>query len=182
MSLQIHVPSLALLPGYIEALEKGFSTSTIVDTARRDLEAIRQDAEKFLKKFDVDCDEPVELPDGTKVARLPCHTRWLFDEEGFCGQVSFRWQRGTDELPAHVLGHIGYAIVPWKRGRGYGTQALAMMLPIARMEGLGRLHITCNHDNKWSQRIIERNGGRLVRAFVHPMYGDVTRLLFVLDL
>ena len=43
---------------------------------------------------------------------------------------------GTEALPPTCLGHIGYAVVPWKRGRGYATRALAMLLPEARKEGV----------------------------------------------
>ena len=55
----------------------------------------------------------------------------MWDGE-FCGSIGFRWQPGTSTLPPYVLGHIGYAVVPWKRGRGYATQALALLLPEAR--------------------------------------------------
>ena len=57
---------------------------------------------------------PITLPDGTQVARLPGFVRWMWDGE-FCGQIGFRWQFGTEALPPHCLGHIGYAVVPWKR-------------------------------------------------------------------
>ena len=67
----------------------------------------------------------VELPqpDGSTAKRLPGFKRWLWDGE-FCGSIGLRWQPGTTALPPHCLGHIGYAVVPWKRRRGYATQAL----------------------------------------------------------
>jgi len=46
----------------------------------------------------------------------------------FSGAIGFRWQGGTAELPPSVLGHIGFSIVPWKRGNGYAKQALNLML------------------------------------------------------
>ena len=67
-------------------------------------------------------------PTAAEVPRLPGFVRWLWDGE-FCGQIGFRWQPGTEALPPHCLGHIGYAVVPWKRGKGYATRALAMLLP-----------------------------------------------------
>jgi len=59
----------------------------------------------------------------------------MWDGE-FCGSIGFRWQPGTEVLPPHCLGHIGYAVVPWKKRRGHATRALAAMLPLARAEGL----------------------------------------------
>ena len=41
----------------------------------------------------------------------------------FCGSI-MRWMPGTKEPPVDVLGHVGDAVVPWKKGRGYAKQAL----------------------------------------------------------
>ena len=65
----------------------------------------------------------------------------MWDGE-FCGSIGFRWQPGTEVLPPHCLGHIGYAVVPWKKRRGHATRALAAMLPLARAEGLGYVELT----------------------------------------
>jgi predicted acetyltransferase len=43
----------------------------------------------------------------------------MWDGE-FCGSIGLRWLPGTEELPPHCLGHIGYAVVPWKRRLGLG--------------------------------------------------------------
>jgi predicted acetyltransferase len=116
------------------------------------------------------------------VARLPGYRRWIWDD-GFCGSISFRWQPGTEALPPTCLGHIGYAVVPWKRGRGYATRALAMMLPEARKEGLAYVELTADLDNVASQKVITNNGGVLVKRFNKgPVYGDVEALLFRIDL
>ena len=84
----------------------------------------------------------------------------------FCGSIGFRWQRGTEALPPTCLGHIGYTVVPWKRRRGYATQALRELLPDARAEGLRYVEITTQPDNVPSQRVILANGGVLVEEFV----------------
>jgi predicted acetyltransferase len=115
---------------------------------------------------------PITLPDGTEVPRLPGFVRWLWDG-AFCGQIGFRWQPGTEALPPHCLGHIGYAVVPWKRGNGYATKALAMMLPEARREGLRYVELTTDPDNVASQKVITNNGGVLVERFKAELaYGD----------
>jgi predicted acetyltransferase len=85
------------------------------------------------------------------VRRLPGYRRWMWDGE-LCGVIGFRWQPGSNELPPHVLGHIGFAVVPWKRKRGYATRALALLLPELRDTGLEYVKLTTDTDNVASAR------------------------------
>ena len=110
---------------------------------------------------------PVTLPDGTEVPRLPGMRRWMWDGE-YCGAISLRWQPGTTDLPPHCLGHIGYAVVPWKRRLGYATSALGQMLELAREEGLPFVDIVTDDDNTASQAVVRANGGLLEEEFVTP--------------
>jgi len=89
----------------------------------------------------------------------------MWDGE-FCGSIGFRWQPGTEALPPYCLGHIGYAVVPWKQGRGYATSALRQLLQEIRGEGLRYVEITTSPDNLRSRRVIETNGGVLVEEFL----------------
>lgn len=164
-------PAQEYLRSYVEALERGWTPDNIRGeaAAREELERIGADEDAFLASL-VDRDAtggPITLPDGTTVPRLPGYRRWLWDGE-FCGSIGFRWQRGTEALPPYCLGHIGYAVVPWKQGRGYGTRALAELLLDARAEGLRYVEITTDRDNVPSQRVIEANGGAIVEEFVKP--------------
>jgi predicted acetyltransferase len=170
-SMQIVSPTLDLLSSYIDALERGWSADNVRGevAAREELVRIREDETLFIELLrDREArGGPVTLPDGSQVARIPCIRMWLWDGE-FCGSISLRWQPGTTALPPHCLGHIGYAVVPWKRQRGYATQALAQMLPLARAEGLPFVEITTDPANIASQRVIEANGGELVERFIKP--------------
>jgi len=111
--------------------------------------------------------DPITLPDGPTVPRLPGFRRWLWDGE-FCGSIGLRWQPGTTALPPHCLGHIGYGVVPWKQGRGYAKAALGQLLPEAKAVGLPRVEITTDLDNTASQRVILAYGGVLVEQFNKP--------------
>jgi predicted acetyltransferase len=91
----------------------------------------------------------------------------MWDGE-FCGSIGLRWQRGTEALPPYCLGHIGYAVVPWKRQRGYATQALREVLRDAAAEGLRYVELTTEPDNLVSQRVIDANGGVFVEEFTAP--------------
>ena len=170
-SLRLVWPSPVYLPGYIHALERGWSPDNVRGKAAADeeLAEIAANSAAFLDSL-VDREakgKPVVLPDGSTVPRLPGYKRWLWDGE-FCGSIGFRWQRGTEALPPHCLGHIGYSTVPWKQGLGYATQALRQLLPEAAAEGLAFVEITTDPENIASQRVIESNGGELVERFTHP--------------
>jgi predicted acetyltransferase len=160
------------LPSYRAALERGWSPDNIrkLDATREELEEIGRDAAHFVERM-VDREAaggPITLLDGSTVARLPGFRLWMWDGE-FCGSIGFRWQPGTSALPAHVLGHIGYAVVPWKQRRGYATRALALMLEEARREGLEYVEITTDTDNEPSQKVVLANGGREVGRFDKPV-------------
>ena len=164
-------PSREYLPGYVAALRRGWSHDNLRGQAAADeeLDHIAADADGFLASL-VDKDatgDPITLPDGSIVPRLPGYRRWLWDGE-FCGSIGLRWQRGTEALPPYCLGHIGYAVVPWKQGRGYATQALREVLHEAKAEGLRYVEITTDPDNIPSQRVIEASGGVLLEQFVRP--------------
>ena len=62
-------PSRDHLPGYVDALKRGWSP----DNLRGQRAETRQDPR-------------------------PGYVRWMWDGE-FCGSTGFRWQRGTEALP-----------------------------------------------------------------------------------
>jgi predicted acetyltransferase len=174
--VKLIVPTLEYLDGYADALRRGWSPDNIrlEAAAREHLEAIAEDAEGFIARTDdrEATGGPITLLDGSQVARLPGFVRWIWDGE-FCGQIGFRWQPGTEVLPAYCLGHMGYGVVAWKRGRGYATRALALMLPEARREGLAYVELTTDPDNVASQKVITANGGVLIERFkAEPGHGD----------
>jgi predicted acetyltransferase len=163
-------PSREFLTGYVAALERGWSPDNLrgEEAAREELERIADDPDAFVASL-VDIDaagRPIALPDGTTVPRLPDYHHWIWDGE-FCGTIGFRWQPGTEALPPHC-GHIGYAVVPWKRRLGYATRALRELLPETRAHGLRYVEITTAPDNTASRKVIEANGGVLVEEFVTP--------------
>ncbi len=173
------------LASYVAALERGWSPdNTRPEAGREALEQIHIDAVGFIAgQEDRDAIGPaIKLADGSLVNRLPGFHRWMWDGE-FCGTIGFRWQKGTNELPPHCLGHIGYSVVPWKRRLGYATAALRQMLPEAKSVGLKYVEITTDLENEASQRVILANGGVLVEHFRKPpQYGGKPSLRFRIEL
>ena len=171
MTAQLVKPALNYLPFYLGALRRGWSADNVRGAARaqEELEEIDRDAQGFLDSLD-DVEAkggPVIMPDGTTRPRLPGYRRWIWDGE-FCGSIGFRWQPGTNALPEHCLGHVGYAVVPWKRGRGYARRALMLLLPEIAERGLDYVEITADPDNVASQRVVLACGGELVERARKP--------------
>jgi predicted acetyltransferase len=169
--LELVTPAAEHLPEYVAALKKDWSPDNFRtrEAGLEELEKIERDPALFLAQMtDLEAKAgPVTLPDGSLVPRLPGYRRWMWDGE-FCGQIGFRWQPGTSNLPATCAGHIGYSVVPWKRRRGYATQALRLLLAQIDIPGLDYVTITADTDNIPSQKVILSNGGVLVEKFERP--------------
>jgi predicted acetyltransferase len=155
--MQLVFPAREYLSSYAAALERGWWPDHILGeaAARAQREWIARDPEGFVGSL-VDREAkglPIRLKDGTEVPRLPGYHKWM---------------SGTESLPPTCLGHIGYAVVPWKQRRGYATAALREILPEMAAEGLRYVEITTDPDNMPSQRVIEANGGVLVERFTRP--------------
>jgi len=93
---------------------------------------------------------------------VPDTLYFLMDEGGdkILGRVSIR-HRLNDHLLNNPGGHIGYAIAPSERRRGYATQQLRLALEICRKMGISPVLITCHKDNIASAKVIRKNGGVL---------------------
>jgi predicted acetyltransferase len=180
--MQLVRPGSEYLSGYVAALERGWSADNErgVEAAREELSRIYADAAAFLASMEdrEGKGPPVTLPDGSAAPRLPGFRRWLWDGE-FCGSIGLRRQPGTSALPPHCLGHIGYAVVPWKQCLGYAKAALRLILPEAKAVGLPYVEITTDPNNTASQRVIEANGGVLVEHIIKPpQFGSKPGLRF----
>ncbi len=186
-TMQLVRPAPQHLAGYTAALRRGWSADTVrgAAAAQEELQRIAADPVAFLALMDdpLAAGPPVTLPDGSQVARIPGLRRWIWAQDQFAGSIGLRWTPSSEALPPHVLGHIGYAVVPWLQGRGYAKAALAQLLPLAREQGLRFVEITTDPDNIASQRVIAANGGVLVeRCDKGAAYGGKPGLRFRIDL
>ena len=180
-AMELVWPAAEYLRSYCAALEQGWSPNNLrAEVAQEELAAIRQNPDAYFERI-VNLKgggAPVKLPDGSEVPRMPGYRKWMWDGD-FCGSIQLRWLEGTSALPEYCLGHIGYGVVPWKRGRGYATRALGLMLREARARQLPFVELTTQPDNIASQKVIRANGGVLVEQFEKsPALGGGLELRF----
>ena len=125
------------------------------ERSQRDFDLIRNNFPAYLRRLD-----EASRDIGLKPGDVPCTTFWLIaNDTQILGESRLRhWLTPSLENEA---GHIGYAIRPSERRKGYGTCILALTLEKAGDLGLNRVLLTCDTDNIGSARIIERNGGQL---------------------
>jgi predicted acetyltransferase len=125
-------------------------------------EQMRADFAGFVAELELTASQP-----GVRPGWVTANTYWLVrDGRTVLGRSNLRHCL-TPELE-DVGGHIGYAIRPSERRKGYGTQILALTLEKARERGLSRVMVTCDTANTASARIIEKNGGVLASQSVSP--------------
>ncbi|KAA1179323.1 GNAT family N-acetyltransferase [Rhizobium tropici] len=178
--LSLVEPSLLNLRGFEQALIRGWSPDprrqhdkSFIET---ELTTLREDRSAFLART-ISNEIVATAVSNREPQCLVARRFWIWDG-GFCGYIALRYLAGTTQLPLHVPGHVGYSVVPWKQGRGYSTQALRLLLPIARKAGLASISIVCNEDNLASKRVIEKAGGVLCRTGTHASDSPTVSKLF----
>jgi predicted acetyltransferase len=82
---------------------------------------------------------------------------WMAEDGEYVGRISLRHE--LNEALYEWGGHIGYAVRPTARRRGFATVALREMLGLCRTRGLDPVLVTCDADNEPSRRTIEGAGG-----------------------
>ena len=136
------------LPAYVAALRQGYSSDNVrgavaaqeIPPHRRRCNTVHRQPEDREAKGPL-----VTLPTAVRSTAFRAST-------GGCGTMirsavlrrasSARWQPGTTALPRHVNWATSAAGgSPWKRQRGYATQALTQMLEIREL-GLPHIDIT----------------------------------------
>lgn len=103
---------------------------------------------------------------------------YAFNENGeIVGRLSVRHRLNAELLRRG--GHIGYAVAPRFRKRGYAKEIVRQGLSFLRELGLEKIMITCSDDNEASIKVIEGIGGKDYEKFVDEVDDEVARKYWV---
>ena len=115
----------------------------------------------------------VNLPED----QVPSATYWLMQDGRILGTCNLR-HRLNDRLRL-AGGHVGYAVRPSERNKGYATAILRLALAKARELGMDRVLVTCDKDNPASARVIRKCGGALEGEGPNPQDGTVQQRYWI---
>ena len=104
----------------------------------------------------------MRLGQGLSPTQVPETFLAAFVDDDLIGRVSIR--HALSEQLLRVGGHIGYAVRPQFRRRGFATAILRQSLAVAGAMRIERALVTCDDSNIGSISTIERCGGVLDRS------------------
>lgn len=113
------------------------------------------------------------------VGRCPGKTFLLIrtSDDRLIGTINIRWK--LNEPMLRFGGHIGYAIRPTERRRGYSKLNLYMGLQEALKLGLERVMLGCDVKNIGSDKCIRSLGGVLERSELDPEDGMLSNIYWI---
>lgn len=165
-------PAEQWVPSLVEAMREGYSRDTTRSETPESIGAIAADPCAFIAAHRAEKPPFVELPDGSQAPRVKDTLFWLVQDERFLGSINVRHSL-TPQLE-RFAGHVGYAVRPSERRRGYATTMLRGVRSFAASHlAIERLLLTCASDNAGSIAAIDRNGGRLIDKAPHPFQQGV---------
>jgi predicted acetyltransferase len=114
-----------------------------------------------------------DVPEG----RVPATFLVAEHDGAIVGRVSIR--HALNDFLLREGGHIGYAVRPAWRRRGFATSILRQSLALTDELGIARVLVTCDDDNVGSAAVIESQGG--VLEDVVPVEGGTPKRRYWID-
>lgn len=149
--LQLVPPSTRYRDSFLRALEE-FQAEGLPWWLGPETQLARSNFDEFVRRKIADAAPNTETD-------IPKSHYWAISGGQFVGRISV--YHDLNDALRRSGGHVGYDTVPSFRGRGFATEMLKQLLPIARQIDLQKILLTCDSTNAASVRVIERNGGIL---------------------
>ena len=94
-------------------------------------------------------------------------TTYLVEVDGkIVGMLNARWEKVT--ILMLFGGLTGYSIRPTCRGMGYANEMLKLGLEMFQERNITDIIVSCKDFNIASKKVLEKNGGKLVREYDSP--------------
>ena len=152
MDIQIELPSLKYKDSFLKAVQEFQQLESHRSEDREydeyPLNMTDNDFENLVIRPKLDAIKGLGLPQGY----VPCTEFWIIDNDGFSGRVSLR--HFLSDYLKNQGGHIGYAVCPSKRQKGYVKTAFRLVLKEAAKMGIRQVLMTCDEDNVGSKKTI----------------------------
>jgi predicted acetyltransferase len=144
-------PSIEYKKEYINFVKQIRRNNEIESSYTFKLSFLKFNFQKFLDYLDYISD----YPKGEII--IPMTNFWAVVDGKIVGRITLRKDSREDLF--YYIGNVGYITAPEERGKGYATEMLRLLKPIAKESGHRKLLITCNKNNLNSKKVIEKNGG-----------------------
>ncbi|SRR5581483_68439 len=164
MMLELMKPAVEHGPEYLAMVDEGIEIGE--GYPFNDVELARNDFAAFVQELEEEA-RGIGLPPG-----IPAQQTYLLVKDGRMVVGEIRFRPYIQPPYERYSGHVGYNIRPSQRGKGYATRQLALVLDEARNLGLSGVSLTIDSnsmDPEASIRVIEKNGGRLLRNIDNPL-------------
>ncbi|MDO8490079.1 MAG: GNAT family N-acetyltransferase [bacterium] len=162
--LKLVLPCRKYLSSYLSALQEFSHEGKPIADVRVDLLKKAKDFPTYIKRISDD-----RQGKNLDANWVPATLFWAVLGDKAIGRLHLRHC-----LPKHG-GHIGYAIKPSERGKGFAKKMLNLGLKKAKQIGIKKVYITCDKDNLASKAVIKANGGLLAKKYTK---NRVKRLAF----
>ncbi len=159
--VELMKPSIEHASQYLAMVDESIEVGEGYEYNNSDL--ARQDFVAFVQELE-DESQGIGLPIG-----IPAQQTYLLVKEKGIVLGEIRFRPNIEPPYERYSGHIAYNIRPSQRGKGYATRQLELVLQEARKLCLPFVTLTVENENPASVRVIQKNGGKLLREVENPL-------------